>query len=324
MSAELLRFPVKEIEMTRQMSYDDDFEMLTLRHEYLKKIKDPESINIKPFKYLAKSTARIMYEKCQANFQKVGFDVSDIESISNVYLFAYLGVYSFEVNPASKDRFIQSFLDKTGKEPNEKDIEKAEKNTIINFLRQKLHHCSKVCERKSRNIVGARSVKYVFAYTKDSKPSHPSNIVQDYKKHGYRKVTHKELVEAKENSKKNSTQDLTDKDGFKIVEIQDYSMNMCSFKDMEAEDGYGLGWEEFVQKEPMVGYYMEECAEYLSDPEENLIKRQDEILSMSDKDFFSNLEEKQKRSMLRKFIASNKDNTRLSEELKTARSFLKK
>jgi hypothetical protein len=265
-----------------------------------------------------------MYEKCQANFQKVGFDVSDIESISNVYLFAYLGVYSFEVNPASKDRFIQSFLDKTGKEPNEKDIEKAEKNTIINFLRQKLHHCSKVCERKSRNIVGARSVKYVFAYTKDSKPSHPSNIVQDYKKHGYRKVTHKELVEAKENSKKNSTQDLTDKDGFKIVEIQDYSMNMCSFKDMEAEDGYGLGWEEFVQKEPMVGYYMEECAEYLSDPEENLIKRQDEILSMSDKDFFSNLEEKQKRSMLRKFIASNKDNTRLSEELKTARSFLKK
>ena len=324
MSAELLRFPVKEIKMTRAMSYDDDFEMLTLRHEYLKKIKDPESIDIKPFKYLAKATAKIMYDKCKANFEKVGFDVSDIESISNVYLFAYLGVYSFKVNIAAKERFIASFTDKTGREPDQKDIEKAERNTIINFLRQKLHHCSKVCERKSRNIVGSRSVKYVFAYTKDSKPSHPSNIVQDYKKYGYRKVAHKELVEAKENSKKNHTQNLTDKDGFMIVEIQDYSMNMCSFKDMEAEDGYGLGWEEFIQKEPMAGYYMEECAEYLSDPEENLIKRQDDVISMGDSDFFNNLEEKQKRSMLRNFITANRDNVRLSEELKTARSFLKK
>lgn len=324
MSAELLCFPVKEIKMTRAMSYDEDFEMLTLRHEYLKKIQNPESVNMKPFKYLANVTARIMYEKCRANFEKVGFDLADVESISNVYLFAYLGVYSFEVNAPAKERFIKSFEDKNGKQPSDKDIEKAEKNTIINFLRQKLHHCSKVCERKSRNIVGARSVKHVFAYTAKSTPSHPSDIIQDYKKHGYRKVNQKELLESKENSKKNRTQILTDKDGFRIVEIQDYSMNMCSFKDMEAEDGYGLGWEEFIQKEPMAGYYMEECAEYLSDPEESLIRKQDEVISMGENDFFENLEEKQKRSMLRKFISANKNNSRLSEELKTARSFLKK
>lgn len=325
MSAELLCFPAKEKPMSsRTMSYEEDFEMLTLRHEYLKKIPNPELIDIKPFRYLAKVTARIMYDKCKANFEKVGFDVSDIESISNVYLFAYLGVYSFEVNPPSKERFVKSFQDRNGRDPDAKDIEKAEKNTIINFLRQKLHHCSKVCERKSRNIVGARSVKYVFAYTKDSKPSHPSNIIQDYKKYGYRKVNQKELVEAKEESKKNRSQSLVDKNGFRIVEIQDYSMNMSSFKDMEAEDGYGLGWEEFIQKEPMAGYYMEDCAEYLSDPEESLMKRQEDISIMGDADFFNNLEEKQKRSLLRKFISANKNNARLSEELKTARSFLKK
>ena len=140
MSAELLCFPAKEKPMSsRTMSYEEDFEMLTLRHEYLKKIPNPELIDIKPFRYLAKVTARIMYDKCKANFEKVGFDVSDIESISNVYLFAYLGVYSFEVNPPSKERFVKSFQDRNGRDPDAKDIEKAEKNTIINFLRQKLH-----------------------------------------------------------------------------------------------------------------------------------------------------------------------------------------
>jgi hypothetical protein len=320
----VLKFPIKEPTMSKTMSYEDDFEMLTLRHEYLKKIKDPDSVDIKPFKYLAMITAEIMYEKCRANFEKVGFDLSDIESISLVYLYAYLGVYSFEVNPASKERYVKSFQEKNSRDPNEKEIKRAEKNTIINFLRQKLHHCSRVCERKSRNIVGARSKKYVFAYTENSRPAHPSDITQDYKKYGYRKVTNKELLEAKEQAKKNRSQDLLDKNGFKIMEIQDYSMNMYGFHEMEDSNGLTTGWEEFVKKEEMVGFYMEENPEYLSDPEETLIKKQDDLTMAMDIDFFDNLEEKTKKTMLKKFVSSNKESSYLSEELKTARSILKK
>lgn len=323
MSAELLQFPKEKI-MSRTMSYEDDFEMLTLRHEYLKKIKNPESVNLKPFKYLATITAEIMYDKCRATFEKVGFEISDIESISVVYLLAYLGLYSFEVNPASKERFIKSFTQRNDREPTQKELEKAEKNIIITFLRQKLHHCSKVCERKSRNIVGARSKKYVFAYTEKSKPAHPSDITQDYKKHGYRKVTHKELLEAKERAKKNNSQNLFDINGFKIIEIQDYSMNMSSFVDIEDSEGQSKGWEEFVRKESMVGFYMEECPEYLSDPEESIIKKQDDLLATRDLNFFDNLENKSKKTMLKKFINLNKNNPRLTDELKTARCILKK
>lgn len=191
-------------------------------------------------------------------------------------------------------------------------------------MRQKLHHCSKVCERKSRNIVGARSKKYVFAYTEKSIPAHPSDITQDFKKYGYRKVTQKELSEAKELAKKNSTQSLVDKKGFKIVEIQDYSANTCSFNDMEDDNGSIKGWEEFIQKEENVGGYYEECAEYLSDPEESLMKKQEDLSVMEDLSNFSKLDAKSKSAILRKFINSNKNNKRLSEELKTARSILKK
>jgi hypothetical protein len=52
---------------------------------------------------------------------------------------------------------------------------------------------------------------------------------------------------------------------------------------------------------------------------------EDNSFSMAmDINFFDNLEEKSKKTMLKKFISSNKENSHLSEELKTARSILKK
>lgn len=308
----------------KTMSYEDDFEMLTLRHEYLKKIKNPESVDIRPWKHLATITAEIIYEKCRANFEKVGFDLCDVESIACVYLYAYLGVYSFEVNPASKERYMKSFFERNSRDPSLKEMDRAEKNMIINFLRQKLHHCSKVCERKSRNIVGARSKKYTFAYTELSKPAHPSDITKDYKKYGYRKVTSKELLEAKANAKKSGSRDLFDSKGFKIVEINDYSANMYSFGDIEDSDGNSAGWEEFIKKEEVVGFYSEETPEYLSNPEETLIKKQDDVAMDKDVNNFNNLESKNKKTMLKRFVNANKRNSRLTKEVKTARLLLKK
>jgi hypothetical protein len=328
MSAELLRFPYKEEIMSRTMNYADDFEMLTLRHEYFKKIKDPKSVNIGPYRYLAVVTAKIMYDKCRANFEKVGFDISDIESIAIVYLMAYLGLYSLEINQPAKEKFINYFEEKNKTPPTKKDFDKAEKNNIINFLRQKLHHCSKVCERKSRNIVAARSKEYVFAYTSKSKPSHPSDITQDYKKHGYRKVGKTELVEAKKRAKQTRTQDLTDKDGFKIVVIKEYSENMVNFSHMQTNSSNHerqefTNWEDFIQKNNLVGLYSEENPEYLIDPEQTMINKQNELTSSMEMQFFMELDDKSRKDMLKKFINSNKGNPRLSNELKVARSYLK-
>jgi hypothetical protein len=323
MNASVLGFPFKEVEMNRSMNYEEDFEMLTLRPEYFKKIPNPESVNIQPYKYLAALTAKAMYEKCKANFEKVGFDVEDIKSIATVYLLTYVGVYDFSVNEAARDRFLVSFLDRYGRDPDDKEIEKGNRNTAINFLRQKLHHCSKVCERKSRNIVGARSKKFVFAYTSESKAAHPSEITQDYKKYGYRKIAKKEFDLAKEAARKAGTQELIDAEGFRIVEINEYSANMYGLSEMSNDKEEGTDWESFVQKENFVGFYMEESPEYLSDPEEALMKKQDELSTMKDHSFFENLDPKLKKNMIKRFINANKGNKRLSEELKTARNFLK-
>lgn len=320
----VLKFP-KECVMKKQNVYKDDFEMLTLRHDYIRKIKDPKKVDIKPFKHLASITAEAMYEKHRSTFEKVGFDFADVESIGMVYLFIYLGAYSFKENSKAKERFLKYFQDKNSRKPSQKEMDRTERNLIINFLRQKMHGCSVICERKSRNIVGAKGKKFIFAHTKDSVPAHPEEIIQDRKKYGYRKVTLKEFLEAKEIARLNRSQELLDKDGFRIVQIQEHSVNTYLFSLIEKEFNNGTFSRstEFLRKDYMPGFYYEDTPEYLSDPEETLIKKQEELADVKDIEDFNKIELKTRRSIIRRFIESNKDNPRLISEIKTARAILR-
>ena len=318
--ANILSFPVKDVQMSKILSYEDDFEMVILRHDYIRKIPNPDKIDIGPYKGLAAITARILYEKCQATFNKVGYDSSDIENIANTYLLAYLGLYSFEVNEANKERFIRFFTDKNGRAPVENDFKNVERNLIINFIRQKLHHCSTVCERKSRNIVGAKSKKITYAFTVNSVPCNYVDIAENYAKFGYRKV---EIIELKQAKFRNSA-DLKDKDGFKIVEVFEYAGNIIGFDDLSVKverDREAIV--DYIQPSYMAGYYTQENAELLTDPQNDLLRKEQELMDMESEDNFNNMKSSEKKKLLKKFIEKNTSHKYLSQELRTARLLLK-
>jgi len=206
--------------MTKQYNYRDDFEMVYLRHEYLSKIKYIDPAWIEHNKPIVNTTAIKMFNKLKPNFQVVGFDVEDLKSITNIYMVAYMGLYSLENNKKARDVFVRKYKTRTNQNPTQKDFVRAERNNLINFLRQRLQHCAKLCERKSRNIKVGREKRGIFAETEGSVPASHELIISEYKRLGYRKVTQKEFKEAKAQSRIDGLNEIVDKNGFKILEIQ--------------------------------------------------------------------------------------------------------
>lgn len=288
----------------RKYNYSDHFDLLTIRHEYLKNAQNVEEAYIKKFEKVVYYTSKIMYNKLHQSFDKVGFDYNDIVSLSFMYLVGYLANYGFQYHQSSLDRFVNKFTKTHDRHPNEAEIAKAERNEAINFMRQKLQHCADTCRRKARNItVGCDVVKH-FAKTEATKEAHEDVILDDYKSHGYRKVTAKELKAAQQRSKEKNQKIMTDENGFEIFTIQKFNN--------------GLHVEDYLQ---MV---VDHDTIFNGTPESYLIKLEEEVQDGLNLEKFNSLRQSDKISVLKKFINSNKGNVTLKEEMTSARKLLKK
>lgn len=304
----------------KEYNFKDNFEMVYLRHEYLSKIPNPDSIDIEKFKDMALATGAIMYRKFSNIFRRVGFDEDDVKSVAKVYLLAFMGLYSFDSNEKTLNRFKEQYrLKNDGNEPSEEELTRVDRNNLITFLRQKLAHCAVVCERKSRNIIANKDISGAFAYTTDSKPASPEEILKDYKKYSYRKVTKKELKEIKLQAKKDSVKELSDKNGFGIIEvnIKAPDFGLINEFDTEADFTYTTSTNSRYGK-----LYGENKNVFNNSPEESYMHIESDVaLKGFRKDFF-NLTHKEKCRKLDFFIRKHKGDKKYKEELKLAKKFL--
>lgn len=296
---------------TTEVNYQDAFEDLYLKHDYLKRVKDFDQNELKEHEVTVKVTAKIMYDKFKITYNKVGFYYDDIVNISRVYLYAYLGIYSFKTNPDKYEKYKLGFVKTKGRDPSIEEMTIGERNIIINFIRQKLTTCSTFCERKSRNIVVGKNEKKAFAFTEFSIPASNDLILEHPKTFGYRSL-HKVEMELIKKNNLNKKNGLFDKDGFKVFEIEQLSQLPVSFQiyvssgdsdDDEAVDLLNLSSVPSVE-------------DTILDIEED----KDLDVNMIN---FESLETSKRKLMLTNFIRKNSDSKYLKEELYTAKKMLK-
>ena len=295
----------------KEANYKDSFEELYLRHDYLKRIKQFDEVDLKQYETIVKVTSKIMYDKFKITYNKVGFYYDDIVSISRVYLYAYLGVYSFKANPNKYDDFKQGFVDRKGRQPSDEEMARSERNIIINFMRQKLRTCSAFCERKSRNIVVGRNEKKAFAFTDFSIPASDDLILEDPKLFGYRSLSKNEFDTINKNSSKKS-KELFDFKGYKVFEIESLSQIPISFNiTHQSENG----------DETQIA----DLFNMLSTPsiESQILDIEEEVDLDINKMKFDSLETSKRKLMLKNFILKNNKNKYLKEELYEAKKMLK-
>ena len=150
--------------------YQDDFEMIYLAHDKLRKAENLNKVDLKPYIPLCNNTSRKCYNRYSYIFEKVGLDQEDIISIGQVYMASYLSLYSIRHSKDKYLKFLENYKRKNGvdKDPTEKDLRKAERSLIINYLNQRFRYCSILCTRKSRSILVGSEVRVTLAKTKDS------------------------------------------------------------------------------------------------------------------------------------------------------------
>lgn len=275
----------------KKFNFNDDFEMLYLRHEYIEKAGTLDGSLVQKYANIVNITSKIMFDRL-VNFEKVGFTIDDIISITNIYMLIYMNLYSIQYNPKELEIVLANkkvlFLPK-------EEIERVDRNRLIKFLRQKLHHCGVLCARKSRNIMVGKDKRGIFAYTSNSLPVSKDAVLDDCKKYGYRKVTKKEYKEAV--AKGIEPKDVN---GFSIFTVDRFNSGLLSdeYKNILESS------ENLYYKSP-----------------EDILERQ-ELENKIAGFQTSNPEEKKK--ILKKFIRQNQNDWRFKKEIVLARKMLSK
>lgn len=285
----------------KRLSFNDDFEMLYLRHEYMEMVnrlgKQLDPSYVSKYAGIVHTTAKIMYGKLKPNFQKCGFDEEDFVAITNMYMLFYMALYSIQTNPEEMKNVVQ----KRGIQ-SESEIVRIDRNRMINFLRQRLYHCSTLFSRKARNITVGEDKRGFYAETSKSKDAPHDLLLKNYKKLGYRKVTMKEFKMAQKVAKNKGVQQLKDKDGFNVIKVEQLNQGLSEYDfQLLSENDKGA---------------------FYNPPDVILQNAEEEIAMEAFKIKFENMGEEEKRKTLIAFIENNTGDKTMKEELKLARKLL--
>lgn len=279
-------------------NYRNNFDSLLIREDYANKCDSLSDKYLQEYKKIVDITAKIEFDKFKQIFNGMSLDISDVNSLASMYALYFLNSYSFKNNADKLEKFK-----KKNPEKNQQQIDRYERNCLINFLKQKIRLAAKVCNRKSRNVSGFHHKSYIFAYTKDSIPNIDHELIlKDHKKYGYRKVKNKEFMSVKKLAK--NKKEIFDKDGFEIFKI--YVLT----KPIDTDDYFC--------------FFNTDVNPYNSTPEEYSIHREETDRTERYKEVFNSMTVKKKKIILNKFIDRNKKNKYLKKELGLAVKLLNK
>ena len=290
--------------MKQRYTYQDNFEMLIVRHDYLKRVEDVDSRWLKDYEPIVKTTASIMFQKLKPNFAKVGYDLDDIEAITNCYMISYMSLYSLERNEAALERINNTYTRRFGRPATEAEISRKEKINMMSFLRQRLQHASVICARKARNITVDHDRRATYAFTAIAVPASEEAIYKDGADLGYRKVAKAELKEIKKAAKANRSKELYDENGYGVLEIELLS------------DGITEGDYKSLFIDENTDIYHVSAERSLSLVEEDV------DMALMIEEFFE-MTKKEKRSCLKDFIDLYRNDKKYGIELSAARKMLK-
>lgn len=284
----------------RDLGYKDDFEMLYLRHEYMKRIDKVDESYVKINAGIVRTTAKIMYSKFRVNFTQVGFGLEDVTVISNLYMLYYMSLYSIKTHPDQLEKVISR---RTVPTP-QSEVDRIDRNRMINFLRQKLAHCAVICARKARDIVVGVDRRGFFAATEKARDVAQELLLENPKKYGYRKLTAKEFKEAQNRARQEGSTDLTDKNGFNIVKVEILNNGISDYDySLMTENNKGA---------------------YYRSPDQDLEDSEQESLLEAFQIKFNEMSKEEQQQVLKKFVSKNSNNKYLKKELRLAKRLLKK
>ena len=286
----------------RESSFKDEFEKLYLKYFLYRKIEKPASEeSILKFKAIAQNTAARNYKKYRFTYVKVGFDEECVENIAINYLYLYLSIHWIHNDESKMQSAIEKFIRHKGRKPSMEELDKRERNLMINFINQQLVQCVTSCSRKSRNIVVSKEDKIALAMTENSILVDRSIIIENPKKYGYRVLNRKEMLAIKKSNL------MLDKDGFPVFEVFNYSQIPCSFLTHFDKDSDGWNDEEIIHSSltPSI--------------EDQILEREDEQELVEKKDRFDKMNSAQKKIMLRRALKSESTD---AETRKFARNLL--
>lgn len=287
--------------MKRENKVSDKFEDVCLRTDYLSHIK--EELNptyLQEYKKIIYAAVAKVNNKSSIHYQKMGFVWDDLVSFASMYTLHYMHIYSVYANQTNMEKFIAKHTERYGSTPTDKIVEKYNTTGLFNFIKQRLEHLSTLCQRKSRNVYCQNIKSYYFARTKDAvEVDNLESLIGSHEAFGYRSVMLKEYNERKKISKAAGETKVLDENGFEIFYIYDtFSKN----QEIDNE----IIFEHTAQQHHL-------------DPFHALDVKQTEYNIAVQ---FDNMNNQQKIQKLNTFIRQNKNNSRLSKEVSTAKKML--
>jgi len=273
--------------------FSDNFERLVLKECYTEKYTQQDIKSANKHKKHSDQTAYIMYHKLKYKFDRVGYDLDDIKSIMFYHTIHYFGLYSIANNPKERAKYEKRKV--------KQSIFITERNKLISFLRQRMVILGEYCDRKSRNIIAGKDFRVFFAYTKDSQPASHAEIIERHKELGYRKIIATELKEIRKAC--GNVEDLIDKDGFKVVEINHIDQ--------------GIKTDDYIDVSEISDNI------YYQKPQDIVINKEEDDLFQIFVNKYKSYDKKRKVNLLQMFVNKYKRDPRYSEEVKTANRFLR-
>jgi hypothetical protein len=290
------------LDTSKRIDYNEDLELVLFRWRYLLKSPNPKEEAFVQYRDIIKIITNKVWRKFSYTFSVTGYALEDIISLSNIYLIGFLGNFSLEAEN-KVEKYRELFLLKNNREPEAKDYLTKNKSIFTNFLIQRLEEAAKVCSQKNRNIRGTTNT--YEAYIGDSDPNVSEDKIKDHpQKYGLNKLSMKDL--------NNILKDYPENDGYSSF----YTKEGKFIKIISA------GPQSLKENDYQVISFREGQA-YYKDPESNLLsKEEDERIENLYKSF-DNAEIKYKIEKLSYFIMQNKNNIKMKDEVKTARTLLR-
>jgi hypothetical protein len=218
---------VTEYDSKKNLSAKDSFELIYLRHDYFRKVKNPAPGRLEEFEEIVKNMSKLFFAKNQTSVKMIGMELEDIQNIFRVFVVSFIGMSGLYENPDRMEAFNRSHKAKNGEGSilSKDDIFKKERYDLARFLRQRMSDfLVKITESKKSTGITGYVHKKIYLMSSEKKQNFSNDILfMSYKKLGYKKINKKTYLKAVLENSPNCKNDFITKKGahFKIVHIDD-------------------------------------------------------------------------------------------------------
>jgi hypothetical protein len=291
------------LDVNMKVDYKEEFELVLMRWRYLLKSPNPPSEVFKEYSKTLNSVSKRMWYSFKYAFSVAGYDYNDVRALADVYLVAYYGIFSLRNNPDELKRFKETYKrkNKVETDPTDEEVTKKDHNNFVSFLTQRLEEAGKICSQKNRNIRGTDG--YREAFIGDAEVQVSDEVLRSHPEtFGYRKLKKKELdaYSAILGAKARGTFRTPDDKVVRVVEMGPKALREEDLQEVYSPD-----------------------SAFTMNPLRFMEAIEEEQADLELRNRFEALEADERTQLLKSFIASNKNNPKLAEEIKAAKKMVR-